>query len=475
MFGIDLFKLNIEDKKKIAKLLNTDSETLKKFEDAYAKSSLVESDNFFKLNAKQMASHDERFVNVEELTDLQNRIVNELIANTTITYTYNREQNIDNLVERTSLPLDSYVSNDELKTVDVSVRPELTGQLMKIDTPNANNGYMLLSLYLESLKSATESKRKSAYGRFRQGLDLLDLDYVMYEMLSLNQNSMMYWLPKMVKMLKNSTFMIPNTKIVKIPMSLLQLTRLSYETHNRTTLNIVDDYCMKIFDLDLTKQYFIKTGTYSSKFDFRNAKITEPKEIREIGEYLLFIQTQANTYSHYDLSGRNQPIIFGVSTTNDWVVREFIKPKDDDDLTIYHGLPLHTEYRLFVDFDSRKVLGIHSYWDSDVMTKRFNNGTDANEPDMIHDSITFFAQKDKLEQRYNENKDFIVNSFQEILDTAEIDLQGQWSIDIMQNEDDFWFIDMAIAENSMFYNETVAIQDRHPIRENWIPNFKGKG
>ena len=45
----------------------------------------------------------------------------------------------------------------------------------------------------------------------------------------------------------------------------------------------------------------------------------------------------------------------------------------------------------------------------------------------------------------------------------------------MQNEDDFWFIDMAIAENSMFYNETVAIQDRHPIRENWIPNFKGKG
>ena len=41
------------------------------------------------------------------------------------------------------------------------------------------------------------------------------------------------------------------------------------------------------------KEYFIKTGTYSSKFDFRNARVSGPKEVRELGEYLLFIHFHA--------------------------------------------------------------------------------------------------------------------------------------------------------------------------------------
>ena len=42
------------------------------------------------------------------------------------------------------------------------------------------------------------------------------------------------------------------------------------------------------------------------------------------------------------------PCIYGVSTTNEWVVREFIPDKEGNPC-IYHGLPLHTEYRVFVD------------------------------------------------------------------------------------------------------------------------------
>lgn len=52
----------------------------------------------------------------------------------------------------------------------------------------------------------------------------------------------------------------------------------------------------------------------------------------------------------------SQPSIYGVSTTNEWVVREFIPDKEGNPC-IYKGLPLHTEYRVFVDCDTDEVLG----------------------------------------------------------------------------------------------------------------------
>ena len=71
------------------------------------------------------------------------------------------------------------------------------------------------------------------------------------------------------------------------------------------TLRIVDEFCYKAFELDPQKEYFIKTGTYSSKFDFRNAHVVGEREVNELGEYLLFIHYQALCHAHYDLSGRN--------------------------------------------------------------------------------------------------------------------------------------------------------------------------
>lgn len=53
-----------------------------------------------------------------------------------------------------------------------------------------------------------------------------------------------------------------------------------------------------------------------------------------------------------------QPSIYGAATTNEWVVREFIKDKENNPC-IYKGLPLHTEYRVFIDADTKEVLGIN--------------------------------------------------------------------------------------------------------------------
>ena len=60
-----------------------------------------------------------------------------------------------------------------------------------------------------------------------------------------------------------------------------------------TTKNIVNAWAVQAFNLSADGNYFLKTGTYSSKFDFRNCHVNEPAENMEIGEYLLYIHFDA--------------------------------------------------------------------------------------------------------------------------------------------------------------------------------------
>ena len=106
----------------------------------------------------------------------------------------------------------------------------------------------------------------------------------------MNPNSIGFWLPELVEAAKcQNFFKISKTTVIKVPITLLQLTRIDYQNLTPATIKILDEYCMKAFDLDINEEYFIKTGTYSSKFDFRNAYVKGEKEVRELGEYLMFI------------------------------------------------------------------------------------------------------------------------------------------------------------------------------------------
>ena len=309
-------------------------------------------------------------------------------------------------------------------------------------------------------KTTDPVRYKALYNHFRQGLDILDLDGIAYEMLGMNPNAMSHWLPELIRANDaHGFFKIPKTVIAKVPLTLLQLTRTDYMNLTATTKAIINQWAMSAFGLELDKDYFIKTGTYSSKFDFRNCHVYGEKEVAELGEYLTFIQFQASQMA----SPLSQPIIYGVSTTNEWVVREFIPDKENNPV-IYKGLPLHTEYRLFIDADTNQVLGCSPYWDPEVMKKRFDEHRDGHDE---HDAITYAIHEDTLMRRFNENKDMIVNRVKELL--PDLQLHGQWSLDIMQNGDDFWLIDMALAENSAGYDKYVKPTDRKPSQENWIP------
>lgn len=71
--------------------------------------------------------------------------------------------------------------------------------------------------------------------------------------------------------------------------------------------------------------------------------------------------------------------------------------------------------------------------------------------------------------KYENNKDLVSRKAAELL--PDLNLKGQWSLDVMQNGDDFWLIDMALAEQSAGYLKTVKLADRRPSKENWIPEI----
>lgn len=401
----------------------------------------------------------------DEALALDARIVRELLADTgVIRFDGERLTVIPSLAP---VP-EKYVTEADVNALQPGERPQLAGELIhrQIDTVN----YPLL---LDMWRHVTDPKRsakarREAYGMFRAGLDLLDLDPVMYRMLDLNPAGMGRWLPALVKVNEGRGFFrIPKTTIARAPMTLLQLSRVDYESLTAATLDVVDRWAQAAFRLDPDDSYFIKTGTFSSKYDYRNAHVTGPHEVMQIGEYLLYIQSQA-----VGMAGPlNEPAMYGASTTNEMAVREHI-PDRLGLPTIYMGLPLRCEYRCFIDCDTKELLGIHPYWDPKVMNHRFRDWPDSDNPHMRHDAVTYKLREPSLMREYEATKSLVAAHIGELL--PGLDLAGQWSLDVMKDGDDYWLIDMAPAERSAYYGQVVPKAKRRPMMENWIPELGGK-
>lgn len=413
--------LSIED---VAKMLEMNPDKLRELEAAYREFvSNSSGDGLFDTSAKQVAAEMKDRPTDVIPDEICARIADELVS-----------------ITNGNLLPGQVVKPDELVAFPVGVRPQLTGTAMKVDM--ANQDEMPGMVAMEHFLRWTQTGNVVFYNQFRQGLDILDLDPVIYEILGRNRNSMGFWF----QALKQATdtegfFRIPETKIVKVPMPILQMSRLDYGSLTPSTLKIVDDWAFRAFDLDVTKTYFVKTGTFSSKFDFRNAKVSGEKEVRELGEYLLFIQHQAVLMA----GPLSVPSIYGVSTTNEWVVREFIEDVEGNPC-IYKGLPLRTEYRVFIDCDEDEVLGVCPYWHPETMEKRFRNGAQSGDVHMRHDYAVFKAHEPVLMSRYNNNVEKVVSHICALL--PDLSLNGQWALDVMQNGSCFWLIDMSLADQS---------------------------
>ena len=103
-----------------------------------------------------------------------------------------------------------------------------------------------------------------------------------------------------------------------------------------------------------------------------------------------------------------------------------------------------------------------------LQNKRFNKEADKDSADMVHDSVIFLSHENTLTKRYEDHLDDVLQRVGKLI--PKVGLTGQWSVDIMLNGDDLWLIDMAIAENSAFY-DCVPEEKRRPAKENWIPKL----
>lgn len=445
----------------LAAMLKTDPDALKTFDEVY-KTQVLESrelhENMLQWDtATVKAILDKKVYFPPELNSLIDRIVTELVPETRL-YIYNAKRGGYYVKYSANRDFVTDVTNKELNRYPEKLRPQLTGKLMKVDVSEPSYK-SLLQNYAEYKNAKNDRMKMLYYNLFRQGLDILDLDDFTYQMLEMNPISMGFWLPPLVEGLYgNKFFKVPDTKILHVPITMLQLTRLGFETLNPVTKEIVNRYCKKVFHLDEHGDYFIKTGTYSSKYEFRNAHIHEPKEVDEMGEYFLFL----NHLTCSMAAPTNSRSFYGANTTNEWVVREYIKDKEGNP-TIYNGLPLHTEYRVFVDFDTKEILGVSPYWRSDVMRGKFK---EVSSPQERHDYVVYMMHEDVLNKRYNESVQTVLNELKKVI--PHVELSGQWSVDVMRNGDDYYIIDMALAEHSAL-NDCVPREKLRAYPQQWLP------
>lgn len=241
-----------------------------------------------------------------------------------------------------------------------------------------------------------------------------------YQMAGENPENMSYWLPK----IKNSTtkeksdLQIPETKIISFNFDTWNWLRSDYYTDEKVKA-FNDSVVDKLNHFLEGETLFMKTGVFSDKFSFYHAVI---KDRSKIGDQ--FLDMYYNS------------MLLGADLTNEAVFREMIEDKEGRK-QIYEGMPLHTEFRVFYDFDNQKVVGVSNYWHPELMENHLYG----------NDLENYQKERVQLVYDYEKYKNTVM---------AEVDffmagcseLKGKWSIDVMKNGEDLWLIDMARMERS---------------------------
>lgn len=270
-------------------------------------------------------------------------------------------------------------------------------------------------------------KHPDQEGLLSRILSVSDLTEKTYKRFAANPNSLYNWLPAVERALELSETDLksPATKVVRLPIELAQFIRHEYQETSQEDKALFNQFIFDTFELEDDKTYFIKTGTFSSKFQFANAKCSEP---REMGEYFQVIN--------------NFAMNVGAGQSVDLVVREYIEDVEQNP-TIYNGMPLRTEFRVFVDCDTDALIGVVPYWHPIVMKRALKAGLSDS---IQQDYQTYLAHEDKLTSEYNEQLSRVRKEIKAIL--PKLELSGQYSIDVMKNGDNLYVIDLALMSQS---------------------------
>lgn len=259
-----------------------------------------------------------------------------------------------------------------------------------------------------------------------------------YERGKSDVHNLSYWLPK----IKDVGFKVPDT--IVIPLTFERYKWLCSDDYSDDAILSFTEELKEYLSLcgfNLDRKLFLKTGVYSNKFNFEDCVLEGIKDIDAIGTKFLNI--------FYD------SMLVGAGKNSELVVREYISAKEERP-KIYNGMPLNTEFRLFYDFDNKKVLGVFNYWDRATMEDALNmEGRPC--PEKILESKkadynTFKSIIDVIESEFNELKDDLIESANIKLSKVE-GLDGIWSVDFMYIDGDMYLIDMALGHRSYYWSK----------------------
>lgn len=218
----------------LALLIKNNSVRQSAFESAYEEvESKLETPNLAQQNAqKQIAKSDKLVDLTSETEEVVKKIVEELVSQTVIW-----DSEVGDVLALLN-PIQHY-GKEVAPKLEKQLGVQFTGYLAKQDVPESS-GKTLLSLY----KRYIETGNMHLYHTFRQGLDILDIDGVLYRLLHLDPNAMSNWLLPIKQVVdKTRFFKIPKTRIIKVPLTLLQSTRVyEFQDLNPLSLEIINQY-----------------------------------------------------------------------------------------------------------------------------------------------------------------------------------------------------------------------------------------
>lgn len=89
-----------------------------------------------------------------------------------------------------------------------------------------------------------------------------------------------------------------------------------------------------------------------------------------------------------------------------------------------------------------------------------------NNPHLKEGEFLPLLHEDILNQRYHESVQTVLAELKKVI--PRIELTGQWSVDVMRNGNDYYIIDMALAENSAL-NDCVPKNLLRAYPQQWLP------
>lgn len=248
-----------------------------------------------------------------------------------------------------------------------------------------------------------------------------------------NENNFSFWFPKV----KNCGIPVPKTRFAKVPAREQEpkftdrLYQAFYMEHPTDDMAVIQEWIDRFVLMDLMKEgltghLFVKNARFSNKFDARGSC-----NIWGLSELARAIANINYAAMCCDADG-----------VDEIVVREFIESDSRRTPCIYNGLPLRPEFRVFYDFDKNGVIFTANYWDFDYVYPHLHDATDR---------IIFSHERDRINAAYLGDRRRVQEMVWAAMQRVH-GLTGQWSVDILMDEqDNLWLIDMAIAQRSSYW------------------------